>query len=94
LPKGNVRMKKRILSLATVAAPMALMLVAMASAALAVPPASSSTGCDGGQSTAHHNVGYGYSSGEIQAQPRNTPAGERGLDRADDNTEGAHCQLP
>jgi hypothetical protein len=39
---------KRILSLATVAAFMAVMLVVMASAALAVPPAGGSTGCDGG----------------------------------------------
>jgi hypothetical protein len=41
-------MKKRILLLATVAALMAVMLVAMASAALAVPPASGQTGCEGG----------------------------------------------
>jgi len=39
---------KRILLLATVAAIMTLMLVAMASAALAVPPASGETGCEGG----------------------------------------------
>jgi hypothetical protein len=42
-------MKKRILLLATVAALMAVMLVAMAaSAALAVPPGSGQTGCEGG----------------------------------------------
>src|ERR687889_801668 len=48
---------KRILSLATVAAFMALMLVVMASAALAVPPAGGSTGCDGGLINASHAVG-------------------------------------
>ena len=47
---------KRILSLATVAAFMALMLVVMASAALAVPPAGGSTGCDGGLTNANHAV--------------------------------------
>ena len=48
---------KRILSLATVAAFMALMVVVMASAALAVPPAGGSTGCDGGLINADHAVG-------------------------------------
>ena len=47
-------MKKHILLLATVAALMAVMLVAMASAALAVPPASGSTGCEGGLNNANH----------------------------------------
>jgi hypothetical protein len=41
-------MKKRILLLATAAALMAVMLVAMASAALAVPSGSGQTGCEGG----------------------------------------------
>jgi hypothetical protein len=45
---------KRILVLATVAALMAVMLVAMASAALAVPPASGRTGCEGGLNNANH----------------------------------------
>jgi len=45
---------KRILLLATVAAIMTLMLVAMASAALAVPPASGETGCEGGLNNANH----------------------------------------
>ena len=85
-------MTKRILSLATVAALMAVILVAMASAALAVPPASGSTGCDGGQSNALHNVGNGYSSGEIRAQASNTVADVLGLDYADDNTRATHCQ--
>ena len=52
-------MKKRILMLATVAALMALMLVAMASAALAVadgPPAGGDPGCDGGTNNANHAV--------------------------------------
>jgi hypothetical protein len=83
---------KRILLLATVAALMAVVFVAMASAALAVPPSSDDTGCDRGQSNAHHNVGYGYSSGEIRAHARNTPADEHGLLRADNNTQGAHCR--
>ncbi len=47
---------KRILLLATVAALMAVMLVAMASAALAVPPASGETGCEGGLNNANHAV--------------------------------------
>jgi hypothetical protein len=47
-------MKKRILLLATVAALMAVMLVAMASASLAVPPASGQTGCEGGLINGNH----------------------------------------
>jgi hypothetical protein len=47
---------RRILLLPTVAALMALMLVVMASAALAVPPAGGSTGCDGGLNNANHAV--------------------------------------
>jgi hypothetical protein len=49
-------MKKRILLLATVVVLMALMLVVMTSAALAVPPAGFSTGCDGGLTNAAHAV--------------------------------------
>jgi hypothetical protein len=45
---------KRILSLATVAAIMTLMVVAMASAALAEPPVSGSTGCEAGKYNAEH----------------------------------------
>ena len=45
---------KRILLLATVTALMAVMLVAMASVALAVPPASGETGCSGGLNNANH----------------------------------------
>jgi hypothetical protein len=46
---------RRILLLATVAALLALMLV-MTSAALAVPPAGGSTGCDGRLTNANHAV--------------------------------------
>jgi hypothetical protein len=49
-------MKKHILLLATVAAIMALMMVAMASAALAVPPESGQTGCFGGTNNAGHAI--------------------------------------
>jgi hypothetical protein len=55
---------KRILLLATVAALMAAMLVATASAALAVPPAGGSTGCDGGLINASHAVGQSSPSGD------------------------------
>ena len=47
---------KRIITVLAVAALMAVMLVAMASAALAVPPASGRTGCDGGLTNANHAV--------------------------------------
>ena len=48
---------KRIFSVLAVTALMAaVMLVAMASAALAVPPASGRTGCDGGLTNANHAV--------------------------------------
>ena len=47
---------KRIFSVLAVTALMAVMFVAMASAALAVPPASERTGCDGGLTNAAHAV--------------------------------------
>jgi hypothetical protein len=59
-------MKKRILSLATVAALMALMLVAMASAALAVPPAGFELGCEGGTTNANHAVNASNPSSDAQ----------------------------
>jgi hypothetical protein len=70
-------MKKRILLLATVAALMALMLVAMASAALAVPPESGETGCRGGQINAAHAVDGPTGSPSWGATADN-PAGENG----------------
>ena len=45
---------RRILVSLSVVALMAMMLVAMASAALAVPPASGETGCRGGLNNANH----------------------------------------
>jgi hypothetical protein len=89
-------MKKRILLLATVAAVMALMVVAMASAALAEPPASGSTGCDGGKLNANLAIGTGSPSGERRAPYRNNPgqdaggtgpgAEDGGFDRSEANT--------
>jgi opacity protein-like surface antigen len=83
-------MKKRILLLATVAALMAVMLVAMASAALAVPPSSGETGCVGGQINAHHAIGSGTSS-QAQAPYRGNPGeahGGTGPDAAFTTAEG------
>jgi hypothetical protein len=70
-------MKKRILLLATVAALMAVVLVAMASAALAVPPESGQTGCEGGTNNAGHAVDGPTGSPSWGATASN-PAGENG----------------
>jgi hypothetical protein len=91
-------MKKRILLLATVATLMAVMLVAMASAALAVPPGSGTTGCFGGKSNAEHAIGSGYPARVAQdnidnpAKAEDAPGTQDnpGHDKATDNT-GASC---
>jgi hypothetical protein len=59
-------MKKRILLLATVAALMALMLVAMAPAALANPPADGGLGCGAGTNNAEHAVDASNPSSDAQ----------------------------
>ena len=97
---------KRILLLATVAAIMTLMLVAMASAALAIPPASSELGCEGGQNNANHATGLSSpsydatfgepSNAEDPSQNDEAPGTQnnRGLeDHATENTgDDDHCR--
>ena len=73
---------KRILLLATVAALMAVVLVAMASAALAVPPASGETGCEGGLNNANHAVqqsspSWDATSGDPSEAENPTQVGDR-----------------
>ena len=70
-------MKKRILLLLTVVALMVMMLVAMASAALAVPPESGETSCDGGTNNAAHAVD-GPTGSPSWGATANNPAGENG----------------
>jgi len=102
--KGDASMK-RILLLATVAALMALMLVAMAPAALAIGPPGG-TGCDAGTTTANHAAQQSSPSSEVTIgdpsvaehptetgdEHRNSePAGE---DIAADNLRGDNCRIP
>jgi hypothetical protein len=79
---------KRILLLATVAALMAVVFVAMASAALAVPP-DGDTGCAGAKHNAGSAIGTGDPSSE-HASPnapyRSGPGSDHGFDMAEDNT--------
>ena len=95
---------KRILSLTTVAAIMALMLVVMAPAALAVPPAGFATGCDGGLTNADHAVTQSlvgrhlrqrasFQPGEILLCSRN-PRQRRGRNRERDRSHRLFLQLP
>ena len=62
-------MKKRILLLATVAALMAVMLVTMASAALAEPPTGGGTGCAGGKFNAEHALSDSASPYATRGEP-------------------------
>jgi hypothetical protein len=57
---------KRIILVLTVMAVMAAMLVAMASAALAVPPVSNETGCEGARNNASHAIQVGWPSWDAQ----------------------------
>jgi len=98
-------MKKRILLLATVAALMAVMLVAMAPAALAVGPPGDPMGCDGGTNTANHAAQQSSPSFDVTFDNENLdhhpptqvgddnrnsePAGE---DTAADNLQGDNCR--
>ena len=91
-------MKKRILLLATVAALMALMLVATMAAAWAYPPLGSGTGCEAGQANAHHAIGTGDPSGARRAPYRSNPGEEaggtgpdHGFDTSEGNTTGDNC---
>jgi hypothetical protein len=84
-------MKKRVLVLATVAALMGVMLIAMASVALAVPP-DGDTGCAGAAHNAGSAIGTGDPSSE-HASPnapgapyRSGPGSDHGFDTAEDNT--------
>jgi hypothetical protein len=86
---------KRILLLATVAVLMAVMLVAMASAALAVPPASGLGGCSGGKSNALHTQGFGNASYGGPSNANDAPGTQdnAGLDRASDNAnDTSNCR--
>jgi hypothetical protein len=97
-------MKQRILVLATVAALVAMMLVAMAPAALAIGPPNRVMGCDGGTNTANHAAQQSSPSGDVTSggpsvaenptensdEHRNSePAGE---DTASDNLQGDNCR--
>jgi hypothetical protein len=94
-------MKKRILLLATVAALMAVMFLAMASAAFAVPPAGGGTGCLGGTNNASHAADQSspseFAQDNVDSPARNNEAAgtqnNTGLDKAHENLrDGARCR--
>jgi hypothetical protein len=60
---------RRLLIVLSVALVMAVMFVAMASAALADPPAGGSTGCAGGLNNANHAVGQSSPSYDATGRP-------------------------
>jgi hypothetical protein len=85
---------KRILSLATVAALMVVMLVVMATAALAVPPASRELGCTGGTDNANHAANQSSISDNMKADeaPRSDQA--RGSGPENQGTNNATSTPP
>jgi hypothetical protein len=81
---------KRIMLLATVVALMAVMLVAMASAALAVPPAGTGdTGCEEGQTNAYRAIGFAAPADDATSD---NPAGEN--DHVSDPAEPPYRDNP
>jgi hypothetical protein len=89
-------MKKRILLLVSVAALMAVMLVAMASAALAEPP-DGDQGCAGAKHNAGSAIGTGDPSSEHEqstpdAPYRSGPGSDHGFDISEDKAfDTSHC---
>jgi hypothetical protein len=75
-------MKKRVLVLATVAALMGVMLVAMASVALAAPPATGNPSCAGGKLNAEHAL---FDSAAPYTDNGNNP---NGLEQRNQNPPG------
>jgi hypothetical protein len=73
---------KRTFSVLAATALMAVMFVAMASAALAVPPASGRTGCDGGLTNANHAVYQTSVSDQMRAGDAPGTQDNGGLDTA------------
>ena len=91
---------RRILLVLAVGALMAVMLVAMASAALAVPPVSDQTGCTGAKINAGHAVQAGTPSWDAQdnvddpAKAMDAPGtieGNPGWDK-ERSSDTSHCR--